>query len=104
MKVNLASIETKAIHAGEPRPRIAGAVVMPVFQSATYQYGGEKSYDDVRYIRLNNPPNHLPLAEKLAALENTEDAVVTASGMAAISTTLLTFLSEGDHLLAQDCL
>jgi len=104
MKDNLGSIETKAVHAGEPRPRIAGAVVMPIFQSATYQYAGEKSYDDVRYIRLNNTPNHLALAEKLAALENAEDAVVTASGMAAISTSLLTFLRQGDHLLAQDCL
>src|SRR5213593_4552496 len=104
MKENLGGIETKVIHAGEPRPRIAGAVVMPVFQSATYQYAGEKSYDDVMYIRLNNTPNHLALAEKLAALENTEDAVVTASGMAAISTSLLTFLGKGDHLLAQNCL
>ena len=104
MKGNLGGIETKVIHAGEPRPRIAGAVVMPVFQSATYQYAGEKSYDDVRYIRLNNTPNHLALAEKLAALENTEDALVTASGMAAISTSLLTFLGKGDHFLAQDCL
>lgn len=77
---------------------------MPVFQSATYQYAGEKSYDDVRYIRLNNTPNHLALAEKLAALENAEDALVTSSGMAAISTSLLTLLSKGDHLLAQDCL
>ena len=104
MKANLRSIETKVIHSGEPRPRISGAVVMPVFQSATYQYAGEKSYDDVRYIRLNNTPNHLALAEKLAALENSEDALVTASGMAAISTSLLTFLSKGDHFLAQDCL
>ena len=104
MKANLGSIETKVVHSGEPRPRIAGAVVMPVFQSATYQYAGEKSYDDVRYIRLNNTPNHLALAEKLAALENAEDALVTASGMAAISTSLLTFLGKGDHLLAQDCL
>jgi cystathionine beta-lyase/cystathionine gamma-synthase len=104
MKANHSGIETKVIHAGEPRPRIAGAVVMPVFQSATYQYAGEKSYDEVRYIRLNNTPNHLALAQKLAALENTEDALVTASGMAAISTSLLTFLGKGDHLLAQDCL
>ncbi len=104
MKDKLGSIETKVIHSGEPRPRIAGAVVMPVFQSATYQYAGEKSYDDVRYIRLNNTPNHLALADKLASLENAEDAVVTASGMAAISTSLLTFLGKGDHLLAQDCL
>src|SRR6266849_7215775 len=104
MKADLRSIETKVIHSGEPRPRIAGAVVMPVFQSATYQYAGEKSYDDVRYIRLNNTPNHLALADKLAALENAEDAVVTASGMAAISTSLLTLVGNGDHLLAQDCL
>jgi len=98
------SIETKAVHAGEPSPRINGAVVMPIFQSAMFEYAGEKKYDDIRYIRLNNTPNHRVLAEKLAQLENAEDALVTSSGMAAISTTLLTLLANGDHLLAQDCL
>ncbi|HXG66540.1 MAG TPA: aminotransferase class I/II-fold pyridoxal phosphate-dependent enzyme [Blastocatellia bacterium] len=97
-------LETKLIHAGEPEPRIAGAVSMPIFQSSTFEYGGEKSYHDVRYIRLNNTPNHLALHAKLAALENAEAAIVTASGMAAISTALLTVLSAGDHLLAQNCL
>jgi cystathionine beta-lyase/cystathionine gamma-synthase len=97
-------IQTKAIHAGEPRPRIAGAVVMPVFQTAMFEYAGEKSYDDLRYIRLNNTPNALALGEKLASLENAEAGLVTASGMAAITTTFLTLLSTGDHLLAQDCL
>jgi cystathionine beta-lyase/cystathionine gamma-synthase len=58
----------------------------------------------LRYIRLNNTPNHVALHEKLAALENGEAAVVSASGMAAISTTLLALLSAGDHFLAQDCL
>src|SRR6059036_3014153 len=77
---------------------------MPVFQTAMYEYAGEKTYDDVRYIRLNNTPNALALGEKLAELENAEAALVTASGMAAITTTLLTLLSKGDHLLAQDCL
>ena len=98
------NIETKIIHAGEPNPRIKGAIVMPVFQTAMYEYTGEKSYDDLKYIRLNNTPNHRALAEKLAALENAEDALVTASGMAAITTTLLTLLSQGDDLLAQNCL
>ena len=98
------SIETKTVHAGEPSPRINGAVVMPIFQSAMFEYAGEKKYDDIRYIRLNNTPNHKALAEKLAQLENAEDALVTSSGMAAISTTLLTLLANGDHLLAQDCL
>ena len=98
------SIETKLIHAGEPRPRIHGAVVMPIFQSSTYEYDGEPNYHDVRYIRLNNNPNQLVLNEKLAALEGTGSALVTSSGMAAISATLLTILSAGDHLLALDCL
>src|SRR5216684_6793906 len=97
-------IETKLIHAGEPEPRIAGAVAMPIFQSSTFEYAGESSYHDIRYIRLNNTPNHLALNQKLAALENAEAALVTASGMAAISTTLLTLLGSGDHLLAQNCL
>jgi cystathionine beta-lyase/cystathionine gamma-synthase len=97
-------IETQLVHAGEPRPRIGGAVEMPIFQSATYEYGGEGSYHDVRYLRINNTPSQLALHAKLAALEGAEAALVTASGMAAISTTLLTVLSPGDHLLAQRCL
>jgi cystathionine beta-lyase/cystathionine gamma-synthase len=97
-------IETVIIHAGEPVPRVEGAVVLPIFQTAMFVYGGEKGYDSIRYLRLNNCPNHLALHKKLAALENAESALVTSSGMAAISTSLLTVLSVGDHLLAQDCL
>jgi len=97
-------LETKLIHAGEPDPRINGAVSMPVFQSSTFEYTGATSYHDLRYIRLNNTPNHIALHQKLAALENAEAALVTASGMAAISTTLLSILVSGDHLLAQECL
>lgn len=99
-----AHIETKLIHAGEPRPRIHGAVTVPIFQSAMYEYKGEKSYHDIKYIRLNNTPNHIAVNRKLAALENAEAAMVTASGMAAISTALLSVLSQGDHFLAQECL
>jgi len=97
-------LETKIIHAGEPEPLIGGAVSMPIFQSATFEYTGQMSYHDLKYIRLNNTPNHVALHEKLASLENAEAALVTASGMAAITTALLTLLSSGDHLLAQDCL
>jgi len=97
-------IDTKLIHAGEPNPLIQGAVSIPIFQSSTFEYAGQESYHDLRYIRLNNTPNHVALHEKLAALENGEAAVVSASGMAAISTTLLALLSAGDHFLAQNCL
>jgi cystathionine beta-lyase/cystathionine gamma-synthase len=103
LKSNLTDIQTKAVHAGEIAP-VLGAVTLPVFQSATYLYGGEKSYHDVHYIRLNNTPNHEVLGRKLAALENAEAAMVASSGMAAISTALLTVLSAGDHLLAIDAL
>jgi cystathionine beta-lyase/cystathionine gamma-synthase len=97
-------IETQLVHAGEPFPRIAGAVEMPIFQSATYEYHGEARYDDVRYLRTNNTPSQLALHAKIAALEGAEAALVTASGMAAISSTLLTLLCAQDHLLAQSCL
>jgi len=104
MKTGFQRIETKLVHAGEPEPRIEGAVAMPIFQSATFQYGGEATYDDLRYLRLSNCPNHVVLHKKLAALENAEAGLVTASGMAAISITLLSLLKSGDHLLAQNCL
>ena len=95
------SLETKLIHAGEPDPRIGGAVSLPIFQSSTFEYSGESEDDELRYIRLNNTPNHEALHGKLAALENGEEALVTSSGMSAIATTLLSLLSSGDHLLAQ---
>ncbi|MBV8774131.1 MAG: aminotransferase class I/II-fold pyridoxal phosphate-dependent enzyme [Deltaproteobacteria bacterium] len=97
-------LETKLIHSGEPSPLIEGAVSMPIFQSATFEYRGEQDYHSLRYIRLNNTPNHEALHQKLAAIENAETALVTSSGMAAITTALLTLLGTGDHLLAQNCL
>jgi cystathionine beta-lyase/cystathionine gamma-synthase len=97
-------IDTQLVHAGSPQPRIEGAVAMPIFQSANFEYAGESRYDDLRYIRLNNTPNHLALHRLLSALEHAPAALVGASGMAIISTTLLSVLSAGDHVLAQDCL
>ena len=96
-------LETRAIHAGRLDPRIEGAAVTPIFQCSVYEHTTEGAdYHDVRYPRLSNLPNHAVLARRLAALEGAEDAVVTASGMAAISTTLLQVLGEGGHLLIQD--
>ena len=97
-------LDTQLIHSGEPRPRIEGAVSMPIFCSANFETADEESYHDLKYIRLNNTPNHRALHQKLATIEGAEDALVTGSGMAAISTTLLTVLGGGGHLLAQNCL
>ena len=95
-------LQTRLIHAGEEH--IEGAVVTPIFQSSTYVSQDEQDYDDIRYLRLNNSPNHRALHAKLAAACGGEDALVAGSGMAAITTALMTFLNNGDHLLIQDCL
>ncbi len=103
MKTESRTLTTDSIHAGSPRPRVGHAVVTPVFRSSTYEYHGE-NYHDVGYLRLSNSPNHRVLHERIAGLEGSEDALCTGSGMAAISSALLTVLSAGDHMLVQDCL
>ncbi len=97
-------IETVLIHGGEPDPLIGGAVTTPIFQSSTFESAGAKSYHELRYIRLSNTPNHAALHAKLAMLEGADAALVTGSGMAAISAALMTVLSGGGHLLAQNSL
>ena len=96
------SIDTAVIHAGQARPRIGRAVVGPIFRSSIYEYTGETSYDGQGYSRLNTTPNHKTVHARLAALENAEDALVTGSGMAAITTGILTVCKSGDHLLMLD--
>lgn len=103
MKKEARTIPTKLVHAGEPDPRPEGAVRMPIFQSATYEFDGTDERG-ARYIRYNNTPNQVALGAKLAAVENAEAGLVTASGMAAISSTLLTVMGSGDHMLALDSL
>ncbi len=93
-------IDTKLVHAGET-PRVRGAVITPIFQSAMYETEGGGTYHEIPYIRHNNTPNHAALHAKLAALENAESALVAASGMAVISAAILANLRPGGHLLAQ---
>jgi len=92
--------DTQAIHEGERL--FERSVTMPIFQSSTYVFEEEVQYTDVKYGRLSNTPNHQAVCEKIAALERAEQGLVTASGMAAISTTLLAIVEGGGHLLAQD--
>lgn len=97
-------MQTLAVHSGERRPGPEGSLVFPIYQGTVFSVLPGTSYHDLRYIRLNSTPSQVYLHDKLAALEGAEAAVATASGMAAMTTALITLLSPGDHLLAADCL
>ncbi|MGB7435349.1 MAG: aminotransferase class I/II-fold pyridoxal phosphate-dependent enzyme [Candidatus Acidiferrum sp.] len=100
--------QTRAIHAGEPpRHGVGAPVTSPIVRSSTFtlasteelKHWAEGKSKAFMYTRDGNPT--LAMAEeKIAALEGAEDAVVTSSGMAALSSTLLTFLGNGDELIS----
>ena len=98
------SMETVVVHGGERRPGPEGSVVYPIYQGTVYSVEPGTGYHDIPYLRLNSTPSQRYLHDKLAALEGAQAAVATASGMAAVTTTLLSVLRAGDHLLASDCL
>ncbi len=104
MPTERGSIETVAVHGGERRPGPEGSAVFPIYQSTVYSMGPGTAYHDIPYIRLNSTPSQRYLHDKLAALEGAEAALATSSGMAAVTTTLLSTLRAGDHLLAGDSL
>jgi cystathionine gamma-synthase/cystathionine gamma-lyase/cystathionine beta-lyase len=97
-------MDTVAVHGGERRPGPDGSVVFPIYQGTVYEVEPGTSYHDIKYIRLNSTPSQQYLHDKLAALEGAGAAVATSSGMAAVTTILLSLMRAGDHLLAGDCL
>ena len=98
------SMDTLAVHGGERRPGPDGSVVFPIYQGTVYSVEPGTDYHDIKYIRLNSTPSQSYLHDKLAAIEGAEAAIATASGMAAVTTVLLSIMRAGDHLLASDCL
>ena len=94
-------IETIAVHGAHAE--LEGAVATPIFQTSTYRTGSSanSSYDNVRYTRLSNGPGHLILQRRLALLAGTEAALVCASGMAAISASLIALVAPGERIFFQ---
>lgn len=96
---------TRAVHAGEDA-NPTRAVATPIYQTSTFAFDTAAEGADMFagrtpghvYTRWSNP-NVAELEGKIAALEGAEDAVATASGMAAVSTVLLAALRAGDHCL-----
>ena len=102
-----ASIETRLIHSDHDL-NATSAVVAPIYQSATFR--GDSAEDFARrageprhpefYTRYGNPTLQ-QVESVLADLEGAESALVTASGMAAISAPVLSIVSQGTHVIAQ---
>jgi methionine-gamma-lyase len=100
---------TRAVHAGErtlegeplvPPIEVSSSFALGSIERAAALFRGEESGEI--YARWSNASSRA-LEAKLAALEGAEDAVVTASGMAAISSALLASLESGDHFVLPRC-
>jgi len=91
---------TKAIHTGQQPDPTTGAIMPPIFQTATYAQNGLGDHKGYEYSRSHNP-TRTALQECIAALEDGKFGLAFASGMAA-ETAILSLLSAGDHLVACD--
>ena len=98
MSTNKKGMNTICTHVGELEDKEFKGAVSPLYMSTSYQF---EDVDVKRYPRYYNTPNQEALCKKLAALEHTEAALIFGSGMAAISTALMTFLQQGDHVVLQ---
>ncbi len=90
---------TICTHSGEIKDTQFGGAVSPIFMTSSYPF---MDVDIKRYPRYFNTPNQQAVGTKIAALEHAEAAIPFASGMAAVSTTLLAFLNQGDHIILQN--
>lgn len=103
-ETNLTGFGSKAVHSGTNH--IGDAVNTPIFQSSTYKLTDDRyagwaagAQHTLLYARLSSV-NSDAVAQKLCAMEGGEDAETFSSGMGAISTTLVSLLSNGDHIVA----
>lgn len=90
---------TQCVHAGEIEDTQFQGAVSPLFMSTSYAFN---DVEIAQYPRYFNTPNQRGLAQKIAALEGAEAGMIFGSGMAAVSTALLSHLSAGDHVIFQD--
>jgi len=94
------SIDTLAVHAGQPPDPTSGAVMMPIVLASTFAQSAPGEHSGFEYGRSGNPTRNA-LEACFAALEGARHGFAFASGLAA-STTILSSLSPGDHVLSGD--
>src|SRR6266480_6294985 len=101
------SVETAVVHAGENREAFHGSLSVPIFRSAVFALPDADQASAIHegkqpgyfYGRMGNPTQSA-LETALCVLEGGEAALALASGMAAISTALLSIVKPGDHVIA----
>ena len=93
--------ETLSVHSGTLIDRENEGANSPVYTSTSYGYLDKET---PMYPRYFNTQNQQAVAEKIRALENGESGLVFSSGMAAITSTLYAYLSQGDHIVFQSAL
>jgi O-acetylhomoserine (thiol)-lyase len=103
--------KTNALHAGHDPALTEGTRAVPIYQTSSYVFNdtehaanlfGLKEFGFI-YTRLNNPTNDI-LEKRLASVEDGVAAAVFASGTAAIASTFLTLLKNGDHMVSSSSL
>lgn len=89
------AVDTLCVHAGAGPQTPETGLNTPIVTSTAFDY----TDGTVRYPRYLNTPNHRAVAAKIAALEGAEAALVTASGMGAVSAVFLGLMRPGDHAI-----
>ena len=102
---------TKAVHGGTKRSQF-GELSEAIYLTQGFAYDSaeqaearflEAGHDEFIYARYGNPTVAM-FEERIAALEGTEDAFATASGMAAVTASLMSMLKAGDHVVSAKAL
>ena len=105
MKRHTHHSETKAVHGAAELDKKNGPLTTPIYQTSTFEVTDNDeevraTHTDHFYTRYGNPTNTVA-EETIAALEGVDAALTFASGMGAITTTLMALLKSGDHIVAQ---
>jgi cystathionine beta-lyase/cystathionine gamma-synthase len=105
MKKHLHRPETEAVHGGTDLDKKNGPLATPIYQTSTFEVTDNEqqlraTHTDMFYTRYGNPTNTV-VESAIAELEGADAALLFASGMGAITTSIFALLKSGDHVVAQ---
>src|ERR1700756_5482166 len=106
MKKHSRHQETEAVRGGTDLDKKNGPLATPIYQTSTFEVTDMEqqlraTHTDMFYTRYGNP-THTVAESAIAELEGTDAALLFASGMSAITTSILALVKGGDHIVAQN--